>query len=181
VAKWSPRSPRLAATLYVSLLLAGLLTMALAVRPNATLELLRNVWLEDLFWLLLPGAVGVAVAGVVMAVQAYRDRDGWGFYLLRLAWMAPGWVTVMAVFFMVLRLFMLLVGSGSPILMAAAVVVGVALVELVVAALRSRGARMFLNRPRAWWMRMLVIQGCALAAGLAILHWALYSGRLGAR
>jgi hypothetical protein len=143
VAKWTYRQPRLAATLYVSTLLSGLLISALAVRPNATAELLRQVWLEDLFGVLFVGAVAATAAGLVLAVQSYRDRVGWGFGLLRLAWMLPGWVTLMAVYLVALRLIMLLVRSGSVVLMAAAGAAGVALV----AAWRSRGIRAFLNRP----------------------------------
>jgi hypothetical protein len=86
------------------------------------------------------GAVGATVLGLVLAVRSYRDRFGWGFGLLRIAWMLPVWVTLMAVFLLALRVIGLLVRSGSVVLMAAA---GAALVG---AAWRSRGVRAFLNR-----------------------------------
>src|SRR5262245_46493275 len=94
LAKWTGRQPRLAATLYVSTLLSGLLIAALAVRPNATVELLRQVWLGDLFAPLVSGAVTGTTVGLVLAVRAYRDRVGWGFCLLRIAWLLPVLVTV---------------------------------------------------------------------------------------
>ncbi|MGO9462925.1 MAG: serine/threonine-protein kinase [Isosphaeraceae bacterium] len=144
-AKWTYRQPRLAATFYLSTLLSGLLISALAVRPNATIELLRQVWLEDLFRPLVPGAVAATVVGLVLAVRSYRDR-AWGFGLLRIAWMLPVWVTLMAVSLLALRVIWLLVRSGSVVLMAAA---GAAGAVLVGAAWRSRGVRAFLNRPRA--------------------------------
>jgi hypothetical protein len=52
------------------------------------------------------------------------------------------------------------------VLMAFTGAVGVALLWAV---WRSRGVRAFLNRPRAWWMRMLVVFVFAMAATLAIL------------
>jgi hypothetical protein len=178
-ARWTYRQPRLAATLYVSTLLSGLLISALAVRPNATVELLRQVWLEDLFRPLVAGAVAATVVGLVLAVRSYRDRFGWGFGLLRIAWMLPVWVTLMAVFLLALRVIGLLVRSGSVVLMAAAGAAGAALVG---AAWRSRGVRAFLNRPRAWWTRMLVVFGCGLVVGLAaFLIWGLKFGGFGTR
>jgi hypothetical protein len=140
LARWTYRQPRLAATLYVSTLLSGLLISALAARPNATVELVRQVWLEDLFKPLVAGAVVATVLGIVLVARSYRDRFGWGFGLLRIAWLLPVWVTIMAVFLMALRVIVLLVRSGSVVLMAAA---GAA---LVAAAWRSRGVRAFLNR-----------------------------------
>jgi Protein kinase domain len=119
-ARWTYRQPRLAATLDVSTLLSGLLISALADRPDATVELLRQVWLRDLFAPLLAGAVATTVLGLVLAVRSYRDRFGWGFGLLRIACMLPVWVTVMAVFLVALRVIELLVRSGSVMLTAAA-------------------------------------------------------------
>src|SRR5262249_10250311 len=43
--KWTCRRPRLAAAVYISMLLSGLLIATLAIRPIATVELLRQVWL----------------------------------------------------------------------------------------------------------------------------------------
>ncbi|HVS34169.1 MAG TPA: serine/threonine-protein kinase [Gemmataceae bacterium] len=182
LAKWTCRRPRLAATLYVLQLLAAILVAALAVEPEAAVELLRKVWLEDLSKPLLVGAAAAAVVFLVLAVQSYRDRVGWGLFLVHLAWGLLGGLTIMAVCFAALRLVRVVVSSGSVVVMAAAGAAGVAIVW---AAWRSRPVRTCLqilkNRPRVWWIRMLVIQGCALAAGLAILLWALYFGRLGAR
>jgi predicted Ser/Thr protein kinase len=175
-ARWTYRQPRLAATIYVSTLLSGLLIAALADRPHATVELLRQVWLEDLFGPLVPAAVTATVVGLVLAVRTYRDRVGWGFGLLRIAWMLPVWVTLMAVYFLAIRVLGLLVRSGSVVLLAAA---GAALVG---AAWRSRGVRAFLNRPRAWWTRLLVVFGCGLVVGLAaFLIWGLKFGGFGTR
>ena len=70
-------------------LLAGLLITALAVRPDATLELLRHVWLEDLFLPLLVGAAGLTAAALILGVHSYRDRVGWGIFLVHVAWMLP--------------------------------------------------------------------------------------------
>ena len=113
------------------------------------------------------------------SVQSYRERVGWGFGLLRLAWMLPVIAVGMAVLQVALRLIEMLVRSGSPVLMVAA---GVAGVVLVGAALRSRAGRAFLNRPRIWWLRALGVFSCAVALGLAAgLLWALKSGALGAR
>jgi hypothetical protein len=171
VAKWSMRQPHLAATLYVSLLLSGLLVSMLAVRTEATLEVLRQVWLGDLFRQLMMSAITVTAVVLVLAVQSYRDRVGWGFAVLRIAWMLPVFVTVMAVYLLAVRLIGLIVDSGSVVLMAAAGVVGIA---IVVALWKSRGVRAFLNRPRAWWMRMLVVFICSLVVGLAaflIVAW----------
>jgi hypothetical protein len=93
--------------------------------------------------------------------------------------MLPVWVTFMAVYFSAVRLIGLLVGSGSVVLMAATGAAGVA---LVAAAGRSRGVRAFLNRPRAWWTRMLVVISCGLLVGLAaFLIWGLKFGGFGAR
>jgi predicted Ser/Thr protein kinase len=179
LAKWTFRQPRLAATLYVSTLLSGLLIVALAVRPNATVEPLRQVWLEDLFLPLITGAVVGTALGLVLAVRAYRDRVGWVFCLVRIAWLLPVWVTVMAVSFVAMRLIEVLVRSGSVALMAVAGAAGVA---LVAAAWRSRGVRDFLNRPRARWARMLVVISCGLVVGLAaFLLWGLKFGGFAAR
>jgi hypothetical protein len=181
--KWTFHRPRLAAMLYFALLLAGLLITALAVRPNATIELLWNVWLEDLFGPLLVGAAAATAAGLVMGVQSYRDRVGWGYFLLSVAWVLPIWVTWMAVFLGAIRLTVEVMHSGSLVLMAAAGAAGVALVW---AAWRSRPVRAYLqilkNRPRVWWMRFLVIFICGLVVGLVVfLLWALRYGGLGAR
>jgi hypothetical protein len=179
VAKWTIRRPRLAALLYVALLLSGLLLGALAVRPGDTALLLRQAWLEAIAGPLRGGAVAGAAAVLVLVVQSFRDRVGWGFRLLRIAWGVPGWLIVMAVMLLALRLFELVVRSGSVVLQAAAGVVGLALLG---AAWRSRGIRAFLNRPKAWWTRFLVVFCCALAAGLAfLLVWALKFGGPGAR
>jgi hypothetical protein len=94
-------------------------------------------------------------------VQSFRDRVGWGFGLLRIAWMAPVFVLGMAVILLAQRLYVVVVRSESVVLMAALGVVGALLVW---AAWRSRGVRAFLNRPRAWWTRMLVVFVCALVA-----------------
>jgi hypothetical protein len=109
--------------------------------------------------------------GIVPVFEVGR-HDGHHFLL---AWMLPVWVALMAVFLLALRLVGLLVRSGSLVLMAAAGVV------IVGAAWRLRGVRAHLNRPRVWWMRMLVVFSCGLVAGLAVLFWALKSGGLGAR
>jgi hypothetical protein len=170
VAKWSMRQPHLAATLYVSLLLSGLLISMLAVRTEATLEVLRQVWLVDLYRQLMMSAITITAVVLVLAVQSYRDRVGWGFAVLRIAWMLPVFVTVMALYMLAVRLIGLIVDSGSVVLMAAAGAVGIA---MVVALWKSRGVRAFLNRPRAWWMRMLVVFICSLVVGLAaFLIWA---------
>jgi predicted Ser/Thr protein kinase len=177
LAKWTCRQPRLAGTLYVSMLLSGLLIAALALRPSATALLLRQVWLEDLFAPLVSGAVFGTAVGLVLAVRAYRDRVGCGFGLARIAWLLPVWVTVIAVLYLALRLVMVIVRSGSVVLMAAAGVAGVALVG---AAWRSRGVRAFRNRPRAWWARMLVVILCGMVVGLAaFLFWAWKIGTSG--
>ena len=179
-----PRRPRLATAIYVAQLLAGILITALAVRPNATLELLRHVWLEDLFGPLLVGAAGLTAAALILGVHSYRDRVGWGIFLVHVAWMLPTFVTFMAVYFMALRLLEMVVESGSLVLMAAAGAAGVALVW---AAWRSRPVRVALqilkNRPRAWWMRMLVIFCCTQVVGwAAIVLWVLMKhGGLGTR
>ena len=135
-----------------------LLVAALAVEPEAAVELLRKVWLEDLSKPLLVGAAAATVVGLVLAVQSYRDRVGWGLFLVHLAWGLLGGLTIMAVCFVALRLIGMVVESGSLVLMAAAGAAGVALVW---AAWRSRPVRTCLqilkNRPRVWWMRMLVI------------------------
>jgi hypothetical protein len=182
IVKWTFRRPGLAATLYVSELLAGLLVTALAVRPYATLELLRGVWFENLFRGLLVGAVAATAAVLMIGVQAYRDRVGWGHFLVQVAWMVPTLVAFMAIFLMALRLFMMIASSGSFVLMAAAGVGGVALLR---AAWRYRGVRAYLQvlraRPRAWWLRMLVVVCCAQAVALAVYVWALKSGGFGAR
>jgi hypothetical protein len=179
--KWTYRRPGLAAMVYVSLLLAGLLVILLAVRPNATVELLRAVWLEDLLGMLLVGAAATTAAGLVVAVQAYRDRVGWGYFLLCVAWVVPVWLTCMAVFLAALRLLAVLVDSGSLVIMAAG---GAAGVGLLWAAWRSRGVGAFLqslrNRPRVWWMRTLVVFGCSMAVGMvALVLWAWKFGNLG--
>jgi predicted Ser/Thr protein kinase len=175
LAKWTYRQPRLAATVYVSTLLSGLLIAALAVRPNATIELLRQVWLGDLFAPLVSGAVAGTTVGLVLAVRAYRDRVGWGFGLARIAWLLPVLVTSIAVSLVAARLIEVLARSGSVALMAAAGAAGVALVG---AAWRSRGVRAFLSRPRAWWTRMLVVISCALVVGLAAV-WLLWAWKFG--
>jgi predicted Ser/Thr protein kinase len=179
VARWTLRQPRLAATLYVTTLLSGLLVTALAVEPESTVELLRQAWLKDLGEPLLLGAVAATAAGLVLAVQSFRDRVGWGFGLLRLAWMLPVMVTWIAVVFGAIRLYRVVVRSGSVVLM---VVAGAAGVALVVAACRSRGVRAVLNRPRAWWARMLVVFICGWAVGVAaLLLWAWKFGGFGTR
>jgi predicted Ser/Thr protein kinase len=183
LAKWTYRRPRLAAAIYVAQVLAALLITALAVRPNATLELLRNVWLEDLFGILRVTATAVTVVVIVLAVQSYRDRVGWALFLLHVAWMLPTWLTFMALYFLVVWLIDEVVSSGSVVLMAAAGAAGVALVW---AAWRSQPVRAALkilkNRPRVWWMRMLVILSCSLVIGLVFfLLGALKYVRLGAR
>ncbi len=137
LAKWTFRQPRLAATLYVSTLLSGLLIATLAVRPNATALLLREVWLGDLFAPLVSGAVAGTAVGLALAVRAYRDRVGWVFCLVRIAWLLPVLVTGMAVCFVALRLIGLLVRNGSVVLMAAYAAAGVALAG---AAWRSRAS-----------------------------------------
>jgi predicted Ser/Thr protein kinase len=164
LAKWTCRQPRLAATLYVSTLLSGLLIAALALRPSATALLLRQVWLEDLFAPLVSHAVVGTALGLVLAVRAYRDRVGWGFGLARIAWLLPVLVTLIVVYLVAARLIEVLVRSGSVVLVAAAAAAGVALVGV---AWRSRGVRAFRNRPRAWWTRLLVAISCALVVGLA--------------
>jgi tRNA A-37 threonylcarbamoyl transferase component Bud32 len=177
--KWSYRQPQLAAVFYVSMLLGGVLVTTWAIRPGDTIELLRKVWLEDFFGPLLAGAAAATAAGIVVGVQSYRDRTGWGFFLLKVAWVLPVWVTAMAVLFVTLRLIGLLVLSGSVVLMAAAGVVGIAVVR---AAWRSRAVRAYRNRPRVWWMRSLVIFSCGLVVGLAVaLVWVLKFGGLWAR
>jgi predicted Ser/Thr protein kinase len=179
MARWTFRQPRLAATLYASVLLSSLLIATLTIRPVATLELLRQAWLEDFFWPLLMSAAAATTGGLVLAVQSFRDRVGWGFGLLRLAWMLPGLVTGMAVGLLALRLIQLLVRSGSVVLMAAA---GAAGVVLVGAAWKSRSVRAFLNRPKAWWTRMLVVFICVLGVSLAAwLLWTLKFGGFGTR
>jgi predicted Ser/Thr protein kinase len=179
VAKWSFRQPHLAATLYVALVLSGLLLGALAVRPGDTVELLRQAWLEALAGPLRGGAVAAPAAVLVLVVQSFRDRVGWGFGLLRIAWMVPVLVLVSAVILLALRLIEFVVESESVVLMAVAGAGGVA---LLVAAWRSRGIRAFLNRPRAWWTRMLVVVAVGMAAALAALFiWGLKSGGLGPR
>jgi tRNA A-37 threonylcarbamoyl transferase component Bud32 len=180
--KWTFRRPGLAATLYVSELLASLLVIALAVRPYATLELLRGVWFENLFGVLQKGAAVVTVVVIVVGVQAYRDRVGWGHFLIHVAWMLPGSVAIMAIFLMAVRLLRILVSSGSLVLMAASAAAGVALLW---AAWRSRGVRAYLQvlraRPRVWWLRMLVVFIFAMAVGLALSVWAKKSGGIGPR
>jgi predicted Ser/Thr protein kinase len=179
MARWSFRQPRLAATLYVSTLLSGLLLTALAVRPNATVELLRQVWLEDLSGPLRVSAVAATVTFLVLAVQSFRDRVGWGFGLLRFAWALPGFVTMLPVGLLTVRLVVVVVDSGSVVLMAAA---GTACVALVVAAWKSQVVRALRNRPRAWWARMLVVILCGTVAGLAAsLLWAWKIGGFGTR
>jgi hypothetical protein len=183
LAKWTARRPRLAAAIYVAQVLSGLLITALAVRPNATVELLRNVWLEDLLRPLLAGAAGLTAVVLVLGVQSYRDRVGWGLFLLHVAWMLPTWVTLMAVYLVAVRLFVVVVNSGSFVLMAAAGAAGVAFVW---AAWRSRPVRtavqILKNRPRVWWRRMLVVFSCALVVGLvAAFLWARTHGGHGAR
>ncbi len=184
LAKWSSRRPRLAAAIYVAQLLAGILITALAVRPNATLELLRHVWLEDLLRPLLLGAAGLTAAALILGVNSYRDRVGWGLFLVHVAWMLPTFVTIMAVFLMAVRLLEMVEESGSLLLMAAAGAAGVALVW---AAWRSRPVRAALqilkNRPRVWWMRILVIVCCVMVVQLAaFVFWILVKhGGLGAR
>jgi hypothetical protein len=163
LAKWTARRPRLAAALYVAQVLAALLITALAVRPNATLELLRNVWLEDLFGYLRVSAPAVAAVVIVLAVQSYRDRVGWTLFLLHVAWMLPTMVTFMAIYCVAVWIIEEVVYSGSVILTVAAGAAGVALVW---AAWRSRpvqtAIQILKNRPRVWWMRMLVIQCCVV-------------------
>jgi predicted Ser/Thr protein kinase len=161
VAKWSMRRPRLAALAYVVLLLAGLLLGALAVRPDDTVLLLWQAWFQALSGPLFLVPVAVPVAVLVLVVQSFRDRVGWGFGLLRIAWMLPVLLIMMPVALLALRLYILVVRSESVVLMAALGVVGALLVW---AAWRSRGVRAFLNRPRAWWTRMLVVFVCALVA-----------------
>ncbi len=171
VAKWSMRRPRLAALAYVVLLLAGLLLGALVVRPDDTALLLWQAWLQALSGPLLGGTVAVPVVVLVLAVQSFRDRVGWGFGLLRIAWMLPVLLIMMPVSLLALRLYFLVVDSDSVVLMAVAGAVGVALVGV---AWRSRGVRAFLSRPRAWWTRMLVVFVCALAVSLVVrllLFW----------
>jgi hypothetical protein len=87
--------------------------------------------------------------------------------------MLPVWVTIMAVYLGAVRHIGMLVDSGSFILMAATGAVGIALVW---AAWKSRDVRAFLNRPRAWWMWMLVVASCTLVVGLAWLLWDLKFG-----
>src|SRR5262249_40270061 len=171
VAKWSFRQPHLAATLYVTLLLSGLLLGALAVQPNETVEQLRQAWLQALSGPLRGAVIAYPVVVLVLVVQSFRDRVGWGFGLLRIAWGLPGSLIAMAVILLGLRLFEVVVQSGSVVLMAVAGAIGVALVW---AAWRSRVIRAFLNRPAAFWSRMLVVVVCAAAAPFAILLiWAL--------
>jgi hypothetical protein len=165
VAKWTMRRPRLAALAYVVLVLAGLLLGALAVRPDDTALLLWQAWFQALSGPLFLVPVVVPVVVLVLVVQSFRDRVGWGFGLLRIAWMLPVLLIMMPVSLLALRLYFLVVESGSVVLMAVAGVAGVALVG---AAWRSRGVRAFLSRPRAWWTRMLVVFVCALAATLAV-------------
>jgi predicted Ser/Thr protein kinase len=184
LAKWTARRPRLAAALYVAQVLAALLITALAVRPNATLELLRNVWLEDLIGYLRVTATAVIAVGIILAVQSYRDRVGWALFLLHVAWMLPTLLTFMALYCVAVWLIEEIVSSGSVVLMAGAGAAGVALVW---AAWRSRPVRtavqILKNRPRVWWMRMLVIVSCAAVVGVAFsFFWALMKhGGLGAR
>jgi hypothetical protein len=127
-------------------------------------------------------AAAVTAAGLAMGVQSYRDRIGWGPFLIHVAWVLPIWLTFMTVFLVALRLFVVVVQSGSLVLMA----VAGAAVAFVGAAWRSRPVRAYLqilkNRPRAWWMRMLVIASCALVVGTAaLLLWLLRYGGLGPR
>jgi serine/threonine protein kinase len=179
VAKWTMRKPRQAALLYVALVLSGLLLGALAVRPSDTAELLRGAWLQALRGPLRGGVVGVPAVVLVLAVQSLRDRVGWGFGLLRIAWMVPVLLIVMPVMLLALRLYFLVVRSDSVVLQVAAGVVGALLLW---AAWRSRGIRAFLNRPKAFWTRMLVVFVCALATALAfLLFGALRFGGPGAR
>jgi hypothetical protein len=116
-------------------------------------------------------------------VQSYRDRVGWALFLLHVAWMLPTWLTFMAVYFVAVWLIEEVVSSGSVVLMAGAGAAGVALVW---AAWRSRPVRtavqILKNRPRVWWMRMLVIFSCSVVVGLVFfLLAALKYVRLGAR
>jgi hypothetical protein len=98
--------------------------------------------------------------------------------------MLPTFVTIMAVCFMAVRLLEMVEESGSLVLMAAAGAAGIALVW---AAWRSRPVRVVIqilkNRPRVWWMRILVIVCCAVVVELvAFLLWVLIKhGGLGAR
>jgi len=184
LAKWTARRPRLAAALYVAQVLSALLISALAVRPSDTLELLRHVWLEDLFGYLRICAITVTAVALVFAVQSYRDRVGWALYLLHVAWMLPTLLTFMAIYLVAVWIIEEVVYSGSVVLMAAAGAAGVALLWAV---WRSRPVRTALqilkNRPRVWWMRMLVVVSCAWAAVLAaFLLWLLMKhGGLGSR
>jgi predicted Ser/Thr protein kinase len=184
LAKWSYRRPRLAAAIYVAQVLAALLITALAVRPNATLELLRSVWLEDLFGYLRIIATTLTAVVIVLAVQSYRDRVGWALFLLHVAWMLPTLLTFMALYCGAVWLIEEVVSSGSVVLKTAAGAAGIALVWAAWRSLPVQAALKILkNRPRVWWMRMLVIWCCAMVVGLAAsVLWALVkSGGLGAR
>ena len=67
----------------------------------------------------------------------------------------------------VLRAALLAVGLSLVIGAVVRGKLGTLFAALVGAACRSRGVRAFLNRPRAWWTRMLVVLSCALVVGLA--------------
>jgi hypothetical protein len=77
--------------------------------------------------------------------------------------MLPTLVTFMAIYCVAVWIIEEVVSSGSVVLRAAASAAGIALVW---AAWRSRPVRtavqILKNRPRVWWMRMLVIQSCVM-------------------
>ncbi len=81
----------------------------------------------------------------------------------------------MAVYFAAVRLIGMVVESGSLVVMAAAAAAGVVLVWAAWRSLPVRASLQVLkDRPRAWWMRMLVIFICAQVVGLAaFLLWVL--------
>jgi tRNA A-37 threonylcarbamoyl transferase component Bud32 len=161
--KWSLRQPLLAATLYVTLLLSGVFVISLAVRPEDALELLRGVYLEDLYRPLIAWSVSAAMGGLMVTALSYRDRLGWRFNLLRLAWILPAGVTVIAALYLAIRLIALLVHSGSIALMTAA---GVA---FVAAAWSLRRLPSRINRPKIWWRRTIIVICCGFVGSLAVL------------
>src|SRR5262249_34052226 len=100
------------------------------------------------------------------------------------AWMLPTLLTFMALYCVAVWLIEEVVSSGSVVLMAAAGAAGVALVWAAWRSQPVRAARKILkDRPRGWWMRMLVIWCCSLVVGLAASFlWVLMKhGGLGAR
>jgi serine/threonine protein kinase len=161
--KWSLRQPLLAATLYVTQLLSAMLVTALAVRPEQSLELLRGVYLDDLRRPLIVWAVSAAMGGLMVTALSYRDRLGWTFNLLRLAWILPSALTMMAILYVVFRLIELLVRSGSTALMTAATVAALA------AAWYFRRLPSRINRPKIWWTRLVAVMLCGIVGSLAIL------------